>query len=258
MCHIRLNESGVKMEVVKKENNQLAMQNTELDAIFGDFKIDSSDILIPKILLMQPVSPFVNDGLAMLGDFRNSVTKEKLGSITEPFSFVPFHYAKCWDIVAEGGEYVRREEFRPGDESLPWEFDEDGKRLKRIKRLDFFGFHMQKLSEGHEMPMILPFRSTGYREGTKILTQFQMNISKRKLPWSDVWVIRGEKKKNDDNQTYCVPIVDIAVQADEATLKLCMDWYKNIKSMTIRVVVDESDTKASTDNLKDVSSTGNF
>jgi hypothetical protein len=233
------------MKVVKQEanNNQLALQKSELDEIFGDFKIDSSDILIPKILLMQPSSVFVNDGEAILGDFRNSVTKEKLGSITESFAFVPFHFTKCWSIVGPGGKWLRREEFKPGDENLPWEFDEGGVHLKRIKRIDFYGFPLKKLAEGVQLPMILSFQSTGYKEGTKILTQFMLNISKRKLPWSDVWGIKGEKRKNEDNQTYCVPMVDLVGTASEDELRVCMEWYKSIKNLSVKIIIDESDVQ---------------
>lgn len=248
-----------KKEVATKTTGSVAVPS-EFEEIFQDFQIDSSDILIPKILLMQPGSSFVTDGEATIGDFRNSVTKEKLGSINESFAFVPFHFTKSWDIVADGGKWVRSEPFNPGDETKPWEFEEEGTKYKRIKRLDFFGFPLKKIEEGVQLPMTLSFRSTGYREGTKILTQFKLNIAKKKLPWADVWGIKGEKLKNEDSQTYCVPRVDIVGNSDEDTLKLCLDWYKNIKNMTVKVVVDDSDVKReyTNDALKDVSDTGNF
>lgn len=248
------------MELTKRENNQLLMQNTELDAILGDFNIDSSDILIPKVLLMQPVSAFVTEGEATIGDFRNSVTKEKLGSIHESFAFVPFHFTKTWDIVGDDGKWIRKEDFNPGDENKPWEFEENGERVKRIKRLDFFGFPLKKVADGVQLPMILSFRSSGYREGTKILTQFKLNIAKKKLPWSDIWGIKGEKLKNEDGQTYCVPKVDLIGESDEEVLKLCLEWYKNIKNMKVKITVDDSDVKReyTNDAMKDVSDTGNY
>lgn len=247
------------MEVVKKETTAIASVE-EFDFIAQDFKIDSSDILIPKILLMQPTSVFVADEVASLGEFRNSVTKEKIGSINDPFSFIPFHFTKQWDIMDDDGSYIRKEVFNPGDENLPWEFEEGGVKLKRIKRLDFFGFIPKKLEEGHTIPMILSFRSTGYREGTKILTQFQLNISKRKLPWSDVWSIKGEKRKNESNQTYCVPMIDMVGDASVDQQKICMDWYKNIKMNASKIVVDDSDVMkdVQTSAAKDVSDTGKF
>jgi len=249
------------MEMIKKEENKMLVADVEFDSLMEDFNIDNSDILIPKILLMQPTSAFVTDGEATLGDYRNSVTKEKIGSINESFTFVPFHFTKSWDIVdPDGGKFVRKEEFKPGDENLPWEFSDNGKEYKRIKRLDFFGFPLKYLERGDTLPLIISFRSTGYREGTKILTQFKLNISKRKLPWSNVWTIKGERKKNEDNQSYCVPKVDILGDTDEETLKVCLDWYKNIKNMASRIVVDESDVheQAKSDTLKDVSDTGDY
>lgn len=250
-------------EVVKKDQlTSLAIAESEFSDIANEFNIDSSDILIPKILLMQPTSVFVADGEAVLGDFRNSVTKEKIGTVNEPFEFIPFHFTKTWDIVSvdDAGKYIRKEEFKIGGENLPWEFEEEGKKLKRIKRLDFFGFTPKALERGDILPNILSFRSTGYREGTKILTQFKLNISKKKLPWSNIWTIKGEKKKNENNQSYCVPKIDIAGDTPEETLKVCLDWYKNIKSMASRIKVDDSDVEreVTVDVTNDISETGNF
>lgn len=250
-------------EVVKKDQlTSLAINEGDFADIANEFNIDSSDILIPKILLMQPTSVFVTDGEAVLGDFRNSVTKEKIGTVNEPFEFIPFHFTKTWDIVSvdDTSKYIRKEEFKIGGENLPWEFVEEGKNLKRIKRLDFFGFTPKALERGDILPNILSFRSTGYREGTKILTQFKLNISKKKLPWSNIWTIKGEKKKNENNQSYCVPKIDIAGDTPEETLKVCLDWYKNIKSMASRIKVDDSDVEreVTVDVTNDISETGNF
>lgn len=230
-----------KVESTKELQAQSEVSASEFNEIASEFHIDSSDILISKILLMQPTSAFVGDGIATLGDFRDSVTKEKIGSINDPFKFVPFHFTKCWDIVAPGGKWLRREPFNPGDESLAWEFQEGDLIMKRVKRLDFFGFVPKAEGFSEELPKIVSFRSTGYREGTKILTQFQMNIGKRKLPWSDVWDISGERLKNAENQSYCVPKVAIIGASGPATIKHCMTWYKTIKSMGAKIVVDESD-----------------
>lgn len=214
-----------------------------IDEVLADFKVDSSDILIPKILLMQPSSEMVADGKATIGDFRNSVSGEKHGTIVDPFLFVPFHFVKKWDILDAdaNNKWVESKPFLPGDESLPWEFTELGKKFKRVKRIDMFGFIPGEVSVGNILPMTLSFKSTGYREGTKILTQFILNINKKKLPWANMYSISGEKKKNDDNQTYCIPKVDLAGEAAPEFLELCMQWYKNIKQSLVKVTVDDSD-----------------
>lgn len=229
-------------EVVAKQQNQIVSMNEFAD-IAADFHVDKSDILIPKILLMQPSSDMVNEEKASLGDFRNSVTGAKVGSIAEPFSFIPFMYKKTWDIVNadDNNTWVRSEPFNPEDENLPWEFVENAVNMKRIKRLDFYGFEPKSLEQGNILPMVLSFKSTGYREGMKILTQFQINVSTKRLPWSHVYSIAGSKLKNEKNQTYCVPKVDIAGETNEENLKLCYEWYKNMKTLSVRV--DESDNQ---------------
>lgn len=227
-----------------------------------DFQIDSSDILIPKILLMQPASEAVADEKAALGDYINSVTLEKVGSIVQPFEFVPFWHNKVWDIVNkdENNEWMRTEEFKPGEDNLPWEFkDEAGTNCARIKRLNFFGFIPEKVAQGEILPMILSFKSTSYREGTKILTQWKLNMSKNVVPFASSFEIAGEKRKNEKNQSYCVANVMLKTPAvSDEMLNLCMKWYKDIKHTKVQVKVDDSDLKAKDAVLEDVESTGRF
>lgn len=251
------------MQTTKELATRVDMPLAEFQELAEEFKIDKSDILIPKILLMQPSSELVADGKATIGDFRNSVSGAKVGTILEPFLFIPFHYNKIWDIVDadEGNKWLRSEPFKSGaDEELPWEFEEAGKKFKRIKRVNLFGLMPKEVEQGNTLPLVLSFKSTGYREGTKILTQMQLNLSHKKLPWNTVYAISGEKRKNEDNQTYCVPKVEVAGEAHEDHLRLCMEWYKQVKSMAQRIVVDESDVtkEAGADLAKEVSDTGKF
>lgn len=212
-----------------------------------DFRIDSADILIPKILLMQPSSEAVADEKASLGDFINSVTLEKLGSIVQPFEFVPFWHTKIWDIVNkdDNNTWMRSEDFLPGQDNLPWEFkDEEGTNCARIKRLNFFGFIPSKVEAGEILPYILSFKSTSYREGTKILTQWKLNMSKQLVPFSTSFQIGGEKLKNEKAQTYCVSSVTVKEPSvSPEMLYLCMKWYKDIKQTKVKVQIDDSDLK---------------
>ena len=229
-------------ELILKNNEITAEMAEEFKA---DFQIDSSDILIPKILLMQPSSEMVADQKAQMGDFMHSVQEKKIASITEPFEFLPFFNTKRWDIMdpENQNEWVRAEEFKPGDDNLPWEFVEDGKPRKRVKRLDFFGFIPKFVEAGEILPMILSFKSTGYREGTKILTQWKTNMEKRKVPFAESYLVGGEKKKNEKNQTYFIPEVRINKEVSAEMLNLCMKWYKDLKHAKVKVVIDESDNK---------------
>jgi len=73
----------------------------------NDVYLGANDIIIPKILPMQGLSVMVADGKAMMGEFRDSLSGEKLGSIAEPIPFIPFHVEKVWDILEEDGDQYK-------------------------------------------------------------------------------------------------------------------------------------------------------
>ena len=68
----------------------------------SDVKV-GKDILLAKILPTQPSSEFVTDGKAQIGEFRDSLSGAKLGSIAEPLAFLPFHLEKMLDILEDDG-----------------------------------------------------------------------------------------------------------------------------------------------------------
>ena len=73
----------------------------------NDVYLGANDIVIPKILPMQGLSQMVADGKAMMGEFRDSLSGEKLGSIAEPIPVVPFHVEKVWDVLEEDGDQFK-------------------------------------------------------------------------------------------------------------------------------------------------------
>ena len=134
-------------EVAVKETNAVAIPQELAD--WGDTGVNvGNDLLLPKLLVMQPASDLVTDGKAVMGEFRNSVTGEKLGSIVEPIELVAFHVMKTLDILKlTEGQYlwnrslplVENVTSPDYNDNLPWEgTDEDGTPIKRVRRLNFF------------------------------------------------------------------------------------------------------------------------
>ena len=73
-----------------KKNNELAKQNTDIDRPLPAFmqgkvgmgmeRIDASDVEIPRIKLLQALSPEVAEGGKRQGTFLHTVTEEELGN----------------------------------------------------------------------------------------------------------------------------------------------------------------------------------
>lgn len=258
-------------EVAVKEQGAVALSEftvSEVDAVFGDMHVDASDIVIPKLLLMQQSSQYVAAEKAKLGDFVNSLSGDKLGSIVEPIEIIPFFHKKSWDIVNkdDNNSYIRNEPFTPENADLPWEDKEDGMNIKRIKRLDFFCMVPKQLAAGSLLPMVVSFKSTSYKTGAIILTEWSETKAKNdmlkkagrlnelKLPFSKSFILSGIKLTNDKKQTYCAASVVAGIEVPADTQRLCLDWIKTLRT-NANVVVDESGEKEVTTTATE---TGDF
>jgi hypothetical protein len=250
-------------EVALKQTNAVALD--VVDDLFEGLEIDSSDILIPKLLLMQPSSQLVGEEKAQIGEFRDSVSGDKLGSIVDPIVIVPFHFRKSWDIMNadDNNSWLRNEPFTPANALLPWTDKVDGMNIKRIKRLDFFCMVPAQLEKGKVLPMVVSFKSTGYKSGSVILSNWQEArtkvqqlkeqalanpklaadiLAQAKPYFSTSFVLSGNKFKNEKNQIYCVPSIQVGAEVPVEVQKLCLQWLHTVKTAK-NIVVDTSDEK---------------
>ena len=157
--------------------NQTAMTNAQGNMSLGFEDEEAGDVIIPRVKVIQALSPERKDKIADEGDIINSLTKDKLNEKT----FIPvfkFNNNVWWRDRSEGGGInciardgkvgiksddtqimcaaCRRCEFdntKSGKEALP----------TCTKYINFFGFF-----EGERMPIILSFSKTSYNEGKKL------------------------------------------------------------------------------------------
>lgn len=252
-------------EIAVKE--QAALPSTELSA-WGDEFIGTTDIVIPKILPMQGLSQLVVDDKARIGDFMDSVSGQKLGSIVEPIAIIPFMVQKFWDIMEEDDEgnfkWVRSEPLieNPMDkgfnDNLEWNDKIDGVEIKRVRRMNFFCMIPTEIAKGNDIPYILSFKSTSFREGKKLFTQMYVRNKKANLPpCAFIFSLAGVKQKNDKG-TFVVPTLAQAGEATKEEIAKCLEWYKLIKKGGVRV--DDSDLKETKEvfHEEDAVGTGEF
>jgi hypothetical protein len=227
-----------------------------VDEMFGDLTIETSDILIPKILLMQPSSQFVGAEKARVGEYVLSTTGKKVGSIAEPFVVVPFFNRKSIDVMAkQGNKFIKNIPFNPANAQLPREDKEDGVEIKRYHRMDYFCMVPDLMKEGSILPAVISFKSTGYKSGNVIVSTWAdinaVNMKAReegrlgdlKLPFSKSFIISGDKLQNQEKQTYCVPRVQVGADVPEEIQRACIQWVHTLKNTPAVVKVDEDETE---------------
>ena len=213
------------------------------------------DIVIAKILPMQPSSILVGDNKARIGEFRDSLTGVLLGEITAPFPILPFHVEKFWDIMEDDGKgnfkWMKTEPLvenpvAPGyNDNLPWVDKVNGVAIKRVRRMNFYCMLPSQIASGESVPYIISFKSTSYREGRKLFTQMFMRNKRANLPpCAFVYALGGVKKEND-NGKFVVPTLEIGRRASPEEVAECFNWYQTIRKGAVKT--DESDVKNAAD-----------
>ena len=197
----------------------------------------------------------VGDGKANIGEFRDSLTGVKLGSIAEPIEVIPFHVEKFWDIQKDDGsgqfQWDRSEPLNEDpvspmyNDNLPWMDKENGVDIKRIRRRNFYVLLPSEVANDADVPYIFSFKSTSFKEGKKVYTQMYMRNRRAKLPPPGYsFKIGGIKTKNDKG-TFIVPTVELGRTTTEREIKAALAWFKLIKQGGVKV--DDSDVTGMTD-----------
>jgi len=146
-------------------SNELAVVPNEP---LGLENVDSSDLLLPRVILTQALSKFVQEDGMKAGVYVNSLTKK----VIEDTTFQPLYASKYWDLLKpEGNKMVF--EARVTDEHderlvgrKMWS-DEEGKANVNTV------LAVIALIEGS--PCVIPFTKTSYKAGKALLTYAKMN-----------------------------------------------------------------------------------
>lgn len=189
----------------KKENKELAVINWEEFEGSGVAEdADNSDIIIPKILLMQGLSSFVADGDAKSGEFRDSLTRELLGSKDAPLRALCFSHSKVWTTFKkEGDKYVfsGTEPVTASNANLPW-LEGD------IKREVVHQFMVLLVDRGTpvqmEMPYVLSMRTFSVRPAQRLITEFMRWSKARRPSFSRVIEFFPVQKENDKGRFFAI------------------------------------------------------
>lgn len=205
--------------IVSRDEQERALSTQE--EVLGFENEDSGDMIIPRIKIIQTLSPERKDGSAEEGDIINSLTKEKYNGR----KFIPvfkFNNNIEWKDRSEGGGIrciardgktgepvdgapilcaaCRRNEFdnsKQGREAVP----------KCTKYINFFGF-----IEGERMPIILSFGKTNYNEGRKLYSLAKVTMQNM---WNHSYSLHEKLRAKSGDEWYNIVIAPAGATSDE-------------------------------------------
>lgn len=230
-------------ELIKKEQEDLALQ-TGTPLGFEDE--DADDVIVPRVKVIQALSPERKEKIADEGDILNSLTKEHLNGKT----FIPvfkFNNNVWWRDRSDGGgiqciardgrtgqlsdgtiiscAQCRRCEFdntKQGKEALP----------TCTKYINFFGFFA-----GERAPIILSFSKTCYNEGKKLYSLAKVTMQNM---WNFGYALNEKKMAKSGNEWF-VPVMTANGPTSEEDRAYGLALYKMYRSNIQDVAYDMDD-----------------
>lgn len=203
-------------------------------------EVGSEDLIIPRVKLLQPLSPELKDHKDLrAGMIINSLTHTEL-----PALFTPIFYWKEWlrfnprdnksadfDSNFEPGALMWRTRDANDPRVKEAEFGPNGEPPKALTTLNFFS-----VFDGDAMPVILSFSKTSYKAGKNLL-------SLAKLRGGDMFSRRyklGVKEESNAKGDYYVLVVNPAGDCDAATFKTGEDYFNRfgVKKQALNTHVD--------------------
>ncbi len=234
-------------DLVKKENQ--AMIDSMDGAPLGFEDDNEDDMIIPRIKVVNALSPERKDKLADEGDIINSLTVEKLNGKV----FIPvfkFNSNIEWKDRADGGgihchakdgkrgfesdgtskmcAQCRRNEFdnsKTGREAIP----------KCTKYINFFGF-----IQGERMPIILSFSKTSYNEGRKLYSLARVSMQNM---WNHGYTLDSKLMAKGGNEWYNIVVTSAGATSDEDRA-FGMELFKSFRHSDLVYDLDDTSTDA--------------
>lgn len=227
-------------QVTKSEEKQVQIvppSQTMMEAAVASQKqeIVASDVLIPKLLLMQGISPFVMGRKAQIGDLVRNTTVEKLGDPEHPVDIVPICMVNSWmnsEIPGPGqkAQYRGTEPRNASNEHAPWDYEgPNGETMRRTKTISLYALipsdiakyaaELKAAVDNDEapdlgrtvLPVLITFQSTSFKHGGKKCASFFTSVranaealkgQRMVAPFQYILPLTCRAEKNDKGEFY--------------------------------------------------------
>ena len=222
------------------------------EPVFGFEESRPEDQLVPRVKVINALSPERTDGICQEGDIINSLTQEDV----KGKRFIPIkqYYSNIEWNPERGAEtriFCRSADGRIGvNDEGSCSCDACGKnkfdntKVGRAAQptctayINFLGFFAD-----NPMPVVLSFSRTNYNEGRKLLS---IAKSMRQSIWNFAYTLDSKKVTKDRNSWY-TPVVSMAGATTADERALAAEVFKAYADRTVSADYEEAVTSNNTD-----------
>lgn len=220
--------------------------------------VDARDVLIPKLLIMQPISKDVVDGKFKGGVIIRSTAGAE---IPQPLHFIPLLYTKSWVIQEKVGnkfEFRRREPFSAANADAPWHWEADATKgrgkaeFQRSQSIDCFALlpgdiereakafaALEKTGELPDaddalLPVAISFTRTSFQTGRALVTHFA-KMESFGVPGCAQTLTLKTRKEDGELGSYFVFEMGKGRKTSAAELEAAKKWWTIINSSKAKI-----------------------
>lgn len=231
-------ESTKNKNVPAAVNSKDLALSEDLQGSWGAEESTAEDIIIPKLLLMHGQSELVLQGNKAVGELIRSTDTQTLAKRGDTIRVIPFKMFKTWrisEIVGGQAEWRREEPWTPENTDLEWDFEEEGKKMRRDQAYNFYAILASDVTaDSSPFPIKLQFTRTSRKAGKVLADHFAKSRMTNKPPALQTFDI-GSEFVNGEEQKYFV----FTAKHGEATtleqLQAAKLWFNEINKAGAKV-----------------------
>lgn len=238
-----------------------------LNQSWGKSTFDPKDVLIPKLLLMQPISELVADGKVSAGSVIKSTSEEVVGGKDEPVKIIPLSIFKTWVVMEKIGnkfEYRRTEPYTSQNANRQWEWTENGASWQANMSINLYALLPQDIAREQKalaalektgelpdpddalLPVVVSFTRTSFKTGKEVATHFAKAESFNTPAAGTTLGLTTEFVKGEKGSYYIFNLTKVG-RTPLVELQAAKRWYDIVTSAQA-LKVDDSDLKAASDD----------
>lgn len=234
----------------------MEVSDSEFENVGPDQNITASDIMIPRILNMQPQSPKVIEGEAAFGELRDNMewsvlaVAKKGDTPAKSLVVLPFHWQKYWiQKKKEGGQFNFESMIlmdHTNEKLDPFESwkEEDGIERKREYLHLFY-----VLLKDKPLPYTIGFKGASKKAGDMLVTQmYTANKALKNVeafvrsPMGKLVEITPVKITKDSKSYMAMEVRPFETSTKDQAVE-ALTWHKNVASGAAKAdLTDEDET----------------
>ena len=217
-----------------------------------DFAVDTADLIIPKIMLMQKVSKKVEEEEAKVGEFRENVGNKLLGDKKTNLHLAPVRPIKkiyCESVKDKQGNIISYAEVpaEPGKKLSPLEQTEEG-TLERQEAYELFCLPLAELddyikADAKPFPFVITFKGASFYAGRQIFQAQFMYKNMRKPPFALMFEISSTQatSKMGGHTYYKMEVKKTEEIVDSKRLSMLRELFNDLNTASVKVAESEEE-----------------